>query len=227
MMLAIPNLLDGDALARVRAIILDAEWIDGNATSGVQSALAKRNMQLSEDSAAARDAGAIILDALGRSPLFIAGALPLKVFPPLFNSYCAGDGFGAHVDNAIRLRRGSDFRIRSDLSATVFLEDADSYDGGELQVEGQFGVQSVKLQAGDMIVYPASSLHRVNAITRGRRLAAFFWIQSMVRDNDARQLLFDLDSAIQAIAAERGQADPEIIRLTGIYHNLLRRWAEA
>ena len=227
MMLAIPNLLDGDALARVRAIILDAEWIDGNATSGVQSALAKRNMQLPEDSAAARDAGAIILDALGRSPLFIAGALPLKVFPPLFNSYCAGDGFGAHVDNAIRLRRGSDFRIRSDLSATVFLEDADSYDGGELQVEGQFGVQSVKLQAGDMIVYPASSLHRVNPITRGRRLAAFFWVQSMVRDNDARQLLFDLDSAIQAIAAERGQADPEIIRLTGIYHNLLRRWAEA
>ncbi|HJQ16351.1 MAG TPA: Fe2+-dependent dioxygenase [Allosphingosinicella sp.] len=227
MMLAIPKLLDGEALARVRAIILDAEWIDGNATSGVQSALAKRNRQLAEDSAAARDAGAIILDALGRSPLFIAGALPLKVFPPLFNSYCAGDGFGAHVDNAIRIRRGSDFRIRSDLSATVFLEEVDSYDGGELQVEGQFGVQSVKLPAGDMIVYPASSLHRVNPITRGRRLAAFFWVQSMVRDNDARQLLFDLDSAIQAIAAERGQADPEIVRLTGIYHNLLRRWAEA
>ena len=227
MMLAIPKLLDGEALARVRAIILDAEWIDGNATSGVQSSLAKRNRQLAEDSAAARDAGAIILDALGRSPLFIAGALPLKVFPPLFNSYCAGDGFGAHVDNAIRIRRGSDFRIRSDLSATVFLEEVDSYDGGELQVEGQFGVQSVKLPAGDMIVYPASSLHRVNPITRGRRLAAFFWVQSMVRDNDARQLLFDLDSAIQAIAAERGQADPEIVRLTGIYHNLLRRWAEA
>lgn len=227
MMLAIPKLLDGEALARVRAIILDAEWIDGNATSGVQSALAKRNRQLAEDSAAARDAGAIILDALGRSPLFIAGALPLKVFPPLFNSYCAGDGFGAHVDNAIRIRRGSDFRIRSDLSATVFLEEVDSYDGGELRVEGQFGVQSVKLPAGDMIVYPASSLHRVNPITRGRRLAAFFWVQSMVRDNDARQLLFDLDSAIQAIAAERGQADPEIVRLTGIYHNLLRRWAEA
>ena len=227
MMLAIPKLLDGEALARVRAIVLDAEWIDGNATSGVQSSLAKRNRQLAEDSAAARDAGAIILDALGRSPLFIAGALPLKVFPPLFNSYCAGDGFGAHVDNAIRIRRGSDFRIRSDLSATVFLEEVDSYDGGELQVEGQFGVQSVKLPAGDMIVYPASSLHRVNPITRGRRLAAFFWVQSMVRDNDARQLLFDLDSAIQAIAAERGQADPEIVRLTGIYHNLLRRWAEA
>lgn len=227
MMIAIPDLLDSSALARVRALIDAAEWVDGNVTSGRQSALAKRNTQLPEESPAAREAGAIILDALGQSPLFVAAALPLKVYPPLFNRYGVGDGFATHVDNAVRIQRGSDFRIRSDLSATLFLADPESYDGGELVIEDQFGVQAVKLPAGHMILYPASSLHRVEAITRGARVASFFWIQSMVRDDGARQTLFDLDSAIQAVAVDRGQADPAIIRLTGVYHNLLRRWADA
>ena len=227
MMIAIPDLLDATALARLRALIEAAEWVDGNVTSGHQSALAKRNAQLPEESPAAREAGAIILDALGRSPLFVAAALPHKVYPPLFNRYGVGDGFATHVDNAVRIQRGSDFRIRSDLSATLFLADPESYDGGELVIEDQFGVQAVKLPAGHMILYPASSLHRVEPITRGERVASFFWIQSMVRDDGARRTLFDLDSAIQTVAADRGQADPAVIRLTGVYHNLLRRWADA
>jgi PKHD-type hydroxylase len=169
----------------------------------------------------------MVLDALSGAALFVAAALPLKVYPPLFNRYAGGDTFGAHVDSAIRIRRGSDFRIRSDLSATLFLADPESYDGGELVIEGQFGEQAVKLPAGYMILYPASSLHRVTPVTRGARIASFFWIQSMVRDDGARRILFDLDSAIQAIALDRGQGDPEIIRLTGVYHNLLRRWADA
>ena len=226
MMIDIP-VLDAAAVANVRALIDAAEWIDGNATSGPQSALAKRNLQLPEESQAARAAGNLILDALGRTALFIAAALPLKVFPPLFNSYAGGQGFGLHVDNAIRIQRGSDFRIRSDLSATLFLEDPDAYDGGELVVEDSFGAQAVKLPAGHLLLYPASSLHRVEPVTRGRRVASFFWIQSMVRDDAARRTLFDLDSAIQAIVPDRGQDDAAVIQLTGVYHNLLRRWADA
>ena len=165
-MVPIPDVLDAATVARVRAIIDAADWIDGNATSGAQSALAKRNRQLPEDGAAAREAGAIILDALGRTPLFVAAALPLKVFPPLFNRYEGGENFGAHVDNAIRMKRGSDFRIRSDLSATIFLSDPDSYDGGELVVEEPTGERRVKLGAGSMILYPASTVHRVEPVTR-------------------------------------------------------------
>ena len=227
MMLAVPDLLDAEGVVRIRALIDPAEWIDGNATSGPQSALAKRNMQLPEDSAAAREAGRLVLDALGRSPLFIAAALPLKIFPPLFNRYQSGEAFGTHVDNAVRIHRGSEFRVRTDLSATLFLEDPDAYDGGELVVEDSLGVHSAKLPAGHLLLYPASSLHRVEPVTRGVRLASFFWVQSMVRDDAARTILFDLDQSIQALAAERGQADREIVRLTGIYHNLLRRWADA
>jgi PKHD-type hydroxylase len=226
MMIAIPGVLDAQSLARCRALLETAEWIDGNVTSGAQSALAKRNHQLPEDSPAAREAGSIILDALGQSATFVAAALPLKVFPPLFNSYEGGERFDTHVDNAIRIKRGSDFRIRSDLSATLFLADPESYDGGELTVEDHLGSHSVKLAAGDLLLYPASSLHHVTPVTRGRRLCAFFWIQSMVRDDSARTTLYDLDTAIQTIAADRGQDDPAIIRLTGVYHNLLRRWAD-
>ncbi len=226
MLIAVPDVLDPGEVTRVRALIDAAEWIDGNATSGPQSALAKRNEQLPEDSAAAREAGGIILDALGRSALFVAAALPLKVFPPLFNRYAGGQDFGLHVDNAIRIKRGSDFRIRSDLSATLFLADPETYDGGELVIEDQFGPQSVKLPAGHMVVYPASSLHRVAPVTRGERVASFFWLQSMVRDDGARRILFDLDQGVQAVAAAQGQGDPATVRLTGVYHNLLRRWAD-
>ena len=227
MLIAIPDILDEEALRAVRALLDAGPWVDGNVTSGYQSALAKRNLQLPEECSQAREAGQHVLQALGVSPLFIAAALPLKIFPPLFNSYAGGQKFGTHVDNAVRIQRGSDFRVRSDLSMTIFLEDPDAYDGGELTVETQFGVQQVKLPAGHGVLYPSSSRHRVEPVTRGRRLASFFWIQSMVRDDGARQTLFDLDGAIQALAQDKGQDDPAIIRLTGVYHNLLRRWAEA
>lgn len=227
MLIAIPDLLDAAAVARVRGLIDVGDWIDGNATSGHQSALAKRNEQLPEDSAAAREAGAIVLDALAASPLFVAAALPLKVFPPLFNRYAGGQDFGVHVDNAVRIRRGSDFRLRADLSATLFLEDPAAYDGGELVIEDRFGPQSVKLPAGHLVLYPASSLHKVTPVTHGTRIASFFWVQSMVRDDGARRLLFDLDRGVQGAAAAIGQGDAAVIALTGVYHNLLRRWADA
>jgi PKHD-type hydroxylase len=227
MMLAVPDLLDKAGVARVRAIVDSGEWQDGNATSGHQSALAKRNQQLPEDGQAAREAGKLVLEALGRSSLFIAAALPLKIFPPLFNRYQGGEAFGTHIDNAMRLHRASEFRVRTDLSATLFLEEPDSYEGGELVVEDNLGAQAVKLPAGHLLLYPASSLHRVEPVTRGARVAGFFWVQSMVRDDGARTILFDLDRAIQAVAADRGQDDSEVIRLTGVYHNLLRRWADS
>ncbi|MEI9851313.1 MAG: Fe2+-dependent dioxygenase [Sphingomonas sp.] len=227
MLIAIPDLLDAAAVARVRAIIDVAEWIDGNATSGHQSALAKRNEQLPEGSAAAREAGAIVLEALGNSPLFFAAALPLKVFPPLFNRYGAGQTFDIHVDSAIRIQRGSEFRVRSDLSMTVFLEDPAAYDGGELVIEDHFGVQAVKLPAGHAVLYPSSSLHKVTPVTRGLRVASFFWLQSMVRDDGARRILFDLDRSVQRLTGQLGGADRSVIELTGVYHNLLRKWADA
>ncbi|WP_423604507.1 Fe2+-dependent dioxygenase [Sphingomonas sp. MS122] len=227
MLIAIPDLIDPETLARVRGIIDAAEWADGNATSGHQSALAKKNEQLPEGCPAALEAGGIILDALGRSPLFFAAALPLKVFPPLFNRYGEGHSFATHVDNAIRIKRGSEFRIRSDLSVTIFLEDAAAYDGGELVIEDHYGVQRVKLPAGHAVVYPSSSLHHVTPVTRGRRVASFFWLQSMVRDDAARRILFDLDQSVQRLTGQLGGSDRSVIELTGVYHNLLRRWADS
>ena len=227
MLTVVPELLQAEEVDAIRSLIDDAQWVDGNVTSGHQSALAKRNLQLPEDAPQARQAGQLILEALGKSPLFIAAALPLRIFPPLFNSYAGGQAFGVHVDNAVRIQAGTGFRVRSDLSITVFLEDPESYDGGELTVETNFGVQQVKLPAGHAVLYPSSSLHRVEPVTRGRRVASFFWLQSMIRDDAARQLLFDLDSSIQTLAVELGHDNAQVIRLTGVYHNLLRRWADA
>ncbi|MEN2711519.1 Fe2+-dependent dioxygenase [Sphingomonas sp. NPDC092331] len=227
MLIAIPELLSPEEVAEIRRVIDPAEWVDGNVTSGAQSALAKQNEQLPEGGEAHRRAGAILLDALGRSPLFVAAALPLKVFPPLFNRYGGGQRFGTHVDNAVRIQRGTDFRIRSDLSMTVFLEDPGSYDGGELLIEGQFSEQAAKLPAGHAILYPSSSLHRVEPVTRGTRVASFFWLQSMVRDDGARRILFEMDQAVQRLVATLGNDDRSVIELTGVYHNLLRRWADA
>ncbi|MCK0530760.1 Fe2+-dependent dioxygenase [Sphingobium agri] len=227
MLTVIPDLLDAAHVERIRVLMVGGQWVDGNVTSGHQSALAKRNMQLPEDAPEAQQAGQIVLEALGRSPLFIAAALPLKIFPPLFNSYEGGQAFGVHVDNAVRVQAVTGFRVRSDLSITVFLEDPQSYDGGELTIETNFGVQQVKLPAGHAVLYPSSSLHRVEPVTRGRRTASFFWIQSMVRDDAARQMMFDLDSSIQALAVDLGHDNAQVIRLTGVYHNLLRRWADA
>jgi PKHD-type hydroxylase len=226
MMLQIPGLLPKEEVARLRALIDAADWVDGNVTSGFQSGLAKRNRQLPEESAAAREAGAAIVAALNRNPLFVAGALPATIFPPLFNRYGVGEGFGDHIDNSIRQSRDGSVRIRTDLSMTVFLSEPEDYDGGELTVDDTYGVHQVKLAAGDAILYPASSLHRVEAITRGERVSSFFWIQSLIRDDARRALLFDMDLAIQRAAQGLGQGDAAVVSLTGAYHNLLRMWAE-
>lgn len=225
MMLQIPGVLDKDEVARIRSLIDTADWTDGNVTSGFQSALAKQNRQLPEGSDVAREAGVAILSALERQPLFLSAALPARIFPPLFNRYGVGDGFGDHIDNAIRRdREGRQFR--TDLSATLFLTEPEDYDGGELTVDDTYGVHQVKLAAGDLILYPASSLHRVERITRGARVSGFFWIQSLVRDDARRTLLFDMDLAIQRAGAGLGAGDAAVVSLTGAYHNLLRMWAE-
>ncbi len=226
MLIAIPEVLGAAGIARVRSIIDAAAWVDGNETSGAQAALAKRNEQLPQDSEAARAAGRLVMEALNASPMFIAAALPAKVLPPLFNRYSGGQDFGAHVDNAIRFR-GPDLRLRADLSATLFLADPESYDGGELVIEEQFGQQRVKLPAGHMVLYPSSSLHRVEPVTRGVRVASFFWIQSMVRGGEDRRALFEIDQVVQSLAGERSHGDRDVLALTAVYHNLLRRWAEA
>lgn len=226
MLLPLPTLLTQDEVAALRGVIDPADWIDGNATSGHQARLVKDNLQLPQSGEAARQAGQIVLAALARSPVFIAAALPVKIFPPMFNSYSGGQNYGLHVDNAVRVLPEGDGTVRADLSITVFLENPAAYDGGELTIETAFGAQRVKLPAGDAVLYPSSSLHRVEPVTRGRRMASFFWIQSMVRDERARSSLFDLDQSVQQLAAEVGQAHPALVSLTGVYHNLLRRWAD-
>jgi PKHD-type hydroxylase len=226
MLLAIPNVLTAEQVMRARQLLNEAEWVDGRVTAGHQSARAKDNAQLPEDSPVARQLGEMIVTALGQNPLFISAALPLRVFPPLFNRYTGGQSFGTHVDSAIRQVAGTGHRIRTDLSATLFLANPDEYDGGELTVEDTFGTHSVKLPAGHMILYPSTSLHHVRPVTRGARIASFFWIQSMVRDDGQRTLLFDLDAAIQRLNVDNPN-HPSAVQLTGVYHNLMRRWADA
>lgn len=215
-----------EQVREARQLLDTAEWVDGKVTAGHQSARAKDNQQLPEGSPLARQLGDMVLAALERNPRFISAALPLKVFPPLFNRYAGGQSFGLHVDNAIRQVRGTGQRVRTDLSATLFLAEPDEYDGGELVVEDTYGAHAVKLPAGHMVLYPSSSLHRVNPVTRGARVASFFWIQSMVRDDAQRSLLFDMDTAIQQMA-QQSPDHPTVVQLTGVYHNLLRMWAEA
>ncbi|HWB95115.1 MAG TPA: Fe2+-dependent dioxygenase [Bryobacteraceae bacterium] len=225
MLLAIPDVLTAQEVVHARQVLDQADWVDGKVTAGPQSALAKNNMQLLEEHPAARDLGEMILDALGRNALFISAALPSRVFPPLFNLYQGGQSFGTHVDNAIRQVPGTPHRIRTDLSATLFLASPEEYDGGELVVEDTYGTHQVKLPAGHMVLYPSTSLHHVRPVTRGARLASFFWIQSMVRDDGHRTLLFDLDMAIQRLNQDLGEQN-STVPLTGVYHNLLRCWAE-
>jgi PKHD-type hydroxylase len=224
MLLAIPDVLSAEQVVHARVELARADWVDGRVTAGPQSSRVKDNWQLPEDHPAARALGDLILGALQRNPLFISAALPLRIFPPLFNQYAGGQSFGSHVDNAIRQVGGTAFRIRTDLSATLFLTSPEEYDGGELVVEDTYGVHAVKLPAGHMVLYPSTSLHHVRPVTRGARIASFFWIQSMVPDDGERTLLFDLDSAIQRVSAEAPD-HPAAVQLTGIYHNLLRRWA--
>jgi len=226
MLLEIPNVLDAAQVARFRARLDVAAWVDGNVTSGHQSARAKINEQLAEDSVDARELGEEILAALARSPVFFSAALPRQVFPPLFNRYTGGMNFGNHVDGAMRVHAPTGRRMRTDLSATLFLAAPETYDGGELVVEDTFGVHSVKLPAGHLVIYPATSLHRVTPVTRGVRVASFFWIESMVRDDAQRTLLFDVDMAIVRLA-QGGAEEKSLVTLTGAYHNLLRMWGDA
>lgn len=225
MLLTIPDLLSAEQVSSAREMLDAAEWVDGKVTAGPQSARAKRNQQLPEGSAAAEAVGDMILTALQRNALFVSAALPLRVFPPLFNRYQGGHAFGNHIDNAVRQIAGTGHRIRTDLSATLFLAEPGDYEGGELVVEDNYGVHRVKLPAGDMVLYPASSLHSVTPVTNGARVASFFWIQSMIRDDGRRTLLFDLDVAIQQLSRDV-PAHPSVVQLTGVYHNLLRQWAE-
>jgi PKHD-type hydroxylase len=228
MLVCVPNALSKDEVKDFRRLMDESAWEDGRSTAGAQSAMVKSNEQLPPDSEVARKLGNRIVSALTSNPRFISAAIPLQIFPPLFNRYRAAVGhhFGIHVDNAVRGDRLTGLRIRTDLSVTLFLTEPDEYDGGELVVEDLYGSHEVKLPAGDLVLYPASSLHMVTPVTRGARVASFFWLQSMVRDAHARSLIFDLDNAIQALVKRLGRDDPEVVRLTGVYHNLIRAWAE-
>jgi PKHD-type hydroxylase len=226
-LLAIPQLLTADQVADVRRLIDGGRWEDGKGTAGRQSALAKRNRQIAADCERGRQAREIILEALSANGLFISAALPKTIFPPLFNRYDGADGhaFGNHVDNAIRFLPDGTGSIRTDLSATLFLSAPEDYDGGELVIEDSYGAHEVKLAAGDLVLYPSTSLHRVEPVTRGSRVASFFWIESRVRDDAQRTILLDMDAAIRNLAGSLGDDRAEVVSLTGCYHNLLRQWA--
>ncbi len=225
MLLHIPDILTAAQLAECREALAAADWVDGRDTAGHHSERVKRNRQMPERHPAARQLGEMILTALDRNPLFLSAALPLKIVPPLFNRYEGGETYGNHVDGAIRPVPGTPLRVRTDLSATLFLSAPDEYDGGELVIDDTYGAHRVKLPAGSMILYPGSSLHRVEPVTRGVRLASFFWIESMVRDDGQRRLLFDLDTAIQQLAGALPD-NPAVAQLLNVYHNLLRHWAD-
>jgi PKHD-type hydroxylase len=230
MLITIEKVLSTEQVTEARKKLASAEWVDGRVTAGYQAQEVKRNAQLPENSGVAKELGEMILAGLARSPRFMSAALPLRVFPPMFNSYAGGQTFGTHVDTAIRQLSTNGQRIRTDLSATLFLTPSEEYDGGELIVEDSYGEKSVKLAAGDMVLYPATSLHRVEPVTRGNRVSSFFWIQSMIRQDAHRTLLFELDSSIQRLAssehAQTASVKQASVELTGVYHNLLRQWAE-
>jgi PKHD-type hydroxylase len=225
-MIVVKDVLSAQQLQQLNHVIAKQAWVDGRVTGGQQSNSVKNNQQLSADSDVTKDLEDYVLAALANHPVFISAALPLKLFPPMFNRYAKGETYGVHVDNAIRIPPGSSARIRTDLSATLFLTDPDSYDGGELVIEDHYGSQPVKLAAGDMILYPSTTLHQVTPVTRGERITAVFWVQSMVRDNEQRKILFDLDQSVQSLTQQHGHEDRDVMRLSGIYHNLIRQWAE-
>lgn len=226
MLVCVPDVLSKVEVAGLRAAMDAATWEDGRSTAGAQSAMVKKNEQLPPDSELARLHGGTVIKALVANPLFVSAAIPKQIFPPLFNRYGVGQHFGVHVDNAVRGDSLTGTRIRTDLSVTLFLSEPDEYDGGELIVEDCYGSHQVKLPAGHLVLYPASSLHTVTPVTRGVRVASFLWLQSMIRDAHARSLIFDLDTAIQGLVARLGRDHAEVVKLTGIYHNLIRYWAE-
>jgi PKHD-type hydroxylase len=228
MLICVPDILSKAEVAEFRGLMDSCDWEDGRSTAGAQSAMVKKNEQLPPDGEIARALGHRIVSALTASPLFVSAAIPLHIFPPLFNRYAASSGhhFGIHVDNAVRGDRKTGLRIRTDLSATLFLSEPEDYDGGELTIEDYYGSHEIKLPAGHLVLYPATSLHMVTPVTRGMRVASFFWIQSMIRDARARSMIFDLDGAIQSLVKRLGRDDPETVKLAGIYHNLIRHWCE-
>jgi PKHD-type hydroxylase len=226
MLVCVPDVLNKAEVAEFRAAMDAVAWEDGGSTAGAQSAMVKRNEQLPPDGETSRKLGERIVKALIANPLFISAAIPRHIFPPLFNRYGTGHHFGVHVDNAIRGDPLTGMRIRTDMSVTLFLSEPGEYDGGELVVEDYYGAQEVKLPAGHLVLYPATSLHTVTPITRGVRVASFLWLQSMIRDSQARSIIFDLDSTIQGLVGRLGRNDPEIVKLSGLYHNLIRYWAE-
>ncbi len=226
MLICIPDVLSKADVAEFRAVMDAVEWEDGRSTAGAQSAEVKKNEQLPPNGEVSRKLGERVIRALTANPLFVSAAIPLHIFPPLFNRYGVGHRFGVHVDNAVRGDHLTGTRIRTDLSVTLFLSEPDEYDGGELVVEDYYGSHEVKLPAGQLVLYPATSLHTVTPITRGVRVASFFWLQSMIRDAHARSMIFDLDTAIQGLVERLGRNDPEVVKLSGLYHNLIRYWAE-
>ncbi|NYG33749.1 Fe2+-dependent dioxygenase [Sphaerotilus montanus] len=227
MLIRIPGVFDADALARARALLEDAPWTDGATTAGTQALQVKHNQQLPVTCAPAQALQSMVLGALERHPVFFSAALPKRVFPPMFNRYGgAANTYGAHVDNAIRYTPGRGERVRTDLSATLFLADPSDYDGGELVIDDTYGEQRVKLAAGDLVLYPGTSVHRVEPVTRGVRVASFFWIESLVRSDEQRRLLHDMDRFLVHLRSTVGETDPGVVGLTGTYHNLLRQWAD-
>lgn len=225
MLLHVPEVLTSDELGQLRLLLATADWTDGKVTAGTQSAQVKLNLQLPETSEYAEEARQIVLKALSRNALFFSAALPKKIYPPLFNQYREGMDFGAHIDNAVRTHAISGMHVRTDISCTLFIADPESYEGGELVIEDTYGHQIVKLAAGDMVLYPGTSLHHVRPVTSGARLACFFWVQSMIREDGQRTLLFDMDAAIATLRQQHGDS-AAVIRLTGNYHNLIRMWAD-
>jgi len=226
MLICIPDVLSKSDVAEFRHVMDQAEWEDGRSTAGSQSALVKQNEQLPTDGPLARELGERVIKALMANPTFISAAVPLHIFPPLFNRYGAGQFFGEHVDNSIRGDKLTGLRIRTDLSVTLFLSEPEDYDGGELIVEDHYGAQEIKLPAGHLVLYPSTSLHLVTPVTRGTRVSSFFWLQSMIKDAHARSMVFDLDNVIQDLVDRLGRESSEVRKMTNIYHNLIRYWAE-
>jgi PKHD-type hydroxylase len=225
MLLHIPNVLSAQQIVECQEMLLDAPWVDGKTTAGHQALMRKNNLQLPQDSTVGQEIGQFIIAKLKQIPRFMGAALPNKFYPPMFNCYQDAGSFGNHIDNAIRQSPMIDGQVRTDLSMTLFLNDPASYEGGELVIEDTYGEKRVKLPAGDLILYPSTSMHRVTSVTSGRRIASFFWLQSLIRSDEHRRILYDLDQSIIALTQQDPQ-QPELVRLTGVYHNLLRQWSE-
>ncbi|MGB7388873.1 MAG: Fe2+-dependent dioxygenase [Pseudomonas neustonica] len=226
MIIVIPAVFSASEVSKIRCHLDAADWQGGSTTAGSQAQQVKHNQQLTLDSKVAQQLGDVIINTLSQQPTFVSAALPLRIFPPMFNRYCTGDTYGLHVDNAIRYVPGNPTPIRTDLSATLFLCDPQDYEGGELVIEDNFGSQRIKLNAGDLVLYPSTSLHTVTPVSDGARTCAVFWLQSMVRSNQQRETLFELDQSVQSLTAELGAGHDDVVRLSGVYHNLIRQWAD-